>query len=48
MNCLEGNKCGKGHCLVVDRMIQVVGRQVMTNSDKSFVVNCVAAQETYS
>ena len=46
VNCLEGNKCGQGHCLVVDKMVQVTGRLVKSNSDKFFVVNCVAAQET--
>jgi len=42
VNCLESNKCGQGHCLVVDKMVQVTGRLMTLSSDISFVMNCVA------
>ena len=47
VNCLERNKCGQGHCLVVDKMVRVAGRQV-TSKDNGFTVNCVAVQETFT
>jgi len=47
VNCLESNKYGQGHCLVVDKMVQVARRQV-TSKDNGFAVNCVAVQETFT
>ena len=46
VSCLVSYKCGQGDCLVVDKMIQVIGRQVTSKDD--FVVNCVAVQETFT
>jgi len=42
----ESYNYGQGECLVVDKMVQVAGRQVTSDND-DFVVNCVAIQESY-
>jgi len=42
----ESYKRGQGECLVVDKMVQVTRRKVLSKND-DFVVNCVAVQESY-
>jgi len=42
----ESYNCGQGECLVVDKMVRVIERQVISK-DYDFVVNCVAVQESY-
>jgi len=45
VSCLATYQCVQGDCL--DKIVQVVGRQVRSSSDNSFVVNCIAVQEMY-